>query len=172
MDARPLDRALTDGEITLRPPTDGEAEILVAERDAEFRRFLGDGSPAPSPTAVIANAARQVVGWIDCDVERDWLQEGEVNIGYNVFAQHRGQGLATRSLRLLVEHLRAGSDFAAATLLVDPANAASITVGYRAGFERHEDVNGQLFFKLLFADSRHRAVDSDRHDHGLPEHEC
>ncbi len=149
MDARPLDRALTDGEITLRSPTDGDVEILVAERDAEFRRFFGEGSPSPRPTAVIVNAVGQAVGWIDCDVERDWLQEGEVNIGYNVFAQHRRRGFATRSLRLLVEHLRADPDFAAATLLVDPANAASIAVAYRAGFEQHEDVNGQLFFKLL-----------------------
>ena len=42
-----MDATITDGVIVLRPPTPEDREALVATRDAQSRRFLGEGSPDP-----------------------------------------------------------------------------------------------------------------------------
>jgi hypothetical protein len=75
------------GAVTLRPPRADDTAILIAARDDAFRRWLGPGSDDPSPTACIV-VGYQVVGWIDYDhdLEHDWLGDGEVNVGYFVFA--------------------------------------------------------------------------------------
>jgi len=138
---------LTDGVITLRSPRASDAESLVAGRDDEFRRFMGTGSPEPEPTAVVLDADSRIVGWIDYDVEREWLGRGEVNIGYSTFAEYRGQGFARRSLVLLLSVLAHDDEVSTATLLIDPSNAPSMAVAHRAGFEPHGEVDGQILFK-------------------------
>ena len=143
-----LNQELTDGVITLRRPQAGDAELLVAGRDDEFRRFMGGGSE-PVPTAVVLDGASQVVGWIDYDVERGWLGRGEVNIGYHTFPEQRGQRVAQRSLLLLLSALAQDEEITTATLLIDPANAPSIAVAHRTGFERHGDVDGQILYKRI-----------------------
>jgi len=119
---------LTDGVVALRPPTPADTGTLVAGRDEVFRRWMGEGSPEPNPTFLITTAdSGGVAGWVDADlVERhDWLAPGEVNCGYNVFAPHRGLGLATRGTMLLLHHLALATDVAVATLLIDDGNDAS-----------------------------------------------
>jgi len=145
--SRPLDQELTDGVVVLRRPSEGDSKLLIGGRDPEFQRFMGKGSPDPKPTAVVLNGLRQVVGWIDYDTERDWLVDGEVNIGYNVFPEHRGHGFAGRSLELLILFLAEQDGVTTATLLIDPTNAPSIAVAERADFDRHGEVDGQLFYK-------------------------
>ncbi|MCP4962050.1 MAG: GNAT family N-acetyltransferase, partial [Actinomycetia bacterium] len=113
----------------------------------EFRRFIGEGSPNPEPTAIVLNPDNQIVGWIDYDVERAWLAGGEVNIGYNTFPNHRGRGYAVQALGLLIEWIAEDPTVATATLLIDPANEPSIGVAHRAGFEQYGEVEGQLLFK-------------------------
>ena len=44
---------LTDGVIVLRPPEPDDKQALIALRDDEFRRFIGEGSPEPQPTFCI-----------------------------------------------------------------------------------------------------------------------
>jgi RimJ/RimL family protein N-acetyltransferase len=58
----------------------------------------------------------RVVGWVDFDVDREWLEPGEINIGYNVFAADRGNGYATRAVQLLMHHLAMRTDHHTATL--------------------------------------------------------
>src|SRR5687768_8317280 len=94
----------SDGVVTLRPSTAGDVPTLIAGRDDAFRRFMGEGDAAPAPTACIVVDGR-VVGWVDFDCDRSWLEPGEVNLGYNVFADERGHGYATRAVQLLLEHL-------------------------------------------------------------------
>jgi RimJ/RimL family protein N-acetyltransferase len=138
-------QALTDGVVTIRPPEPGDAGVLAAGHDGEAKRWLGPGGGDVPPTACIL-VGGAVVGWIDFDTDRAWLHTGEVNIGYLVFAEHRRQGYAAHALELFLQYL-ASTEFHTATLLIDPANAASLAVAARGGFELHGEINGERYFK-------------------------
>jgi RimJ/RimL family protein N-acetyltransferase len=135
-------RPVTDGIVMVRPPARGDAALLISGRDEEFRRWLGPGSPCPDPTGCVV-AGGQVVGWVDYDAGRPWLDRSAVNIGYNVFAAHRGRGYATRAVRLLVHQLALQARVSNATLLIHPDNRRSLAVARRAGFAMAGVVNGQ-----------------------------
>lgn len=134
----------TDGLVTIRPPGEGDAAALIAGRDAEFHRYLGDGDDDPHPTGCVV-ACGAVVGWVDHDSDRSWLAAGEVNLGYNVFAPHRGRGYATRAVQLLLHHLAVDTDVRIATLLIHPDNHRSLALGARAGFVRRVDLDGNAY---------------------------
>lgn len=126
---------LSDGRVVLRPPRTADTAALIAGRDADFHRFLGPGSDDPRPTACI-DTDGQLAGWIDADPEPDWLAPGEVNVGYHLFADQRGRGLATRAVQLLVHHLAVQGQRSHAALLIRKDNAASLRLAERAGFDR------------------------------------
>lgn len=141
-----LERPVSDGVVAIRRPADDDVEALVAGRDAEFFTFLGEGSDAPEPTAcIVVNG--NVVGWVDFDHDRSWLEHDEVNLGYNVFGPHRRRGYATRAVLLLMEQLREHSDWRVATLLIHPDNARSLAVARRAGFVQVGDLDGNPYWK-------------------------
>ena len=81
-------RAGTNGSVSIRATRPDDAACLLAGRDLESNRFLGEGDPDPHPEFWI-EVFGQVVGWVDFDIDRTWLQPDEVNIGYNVFPAHR-----------------------------------------------------------------------------------
>lgn len=118
----------------------------MAGRDEVFHRFMGDGDPEPNPVGCIL-VHGEVVGWVDHD-ERPWLEPGEVNVGYHVFAEHRGVGHATRAVHLLVHHLAVDTDVRVATFLIDPANERSQALARRVGATRVDDLDGNPYFKL------------------------
>ena len=146
---------LTDGAVWLRPSTPDDAPLIIAARDADFRRFIGEGSAAPAPAFVIV-VSGVVVGWVDHDRDADrwWLGPDEVNIGYHVFPEHRRRGYATRAVRLVLEHLRTHTARETATLLINPDNTASLTVAARNGFERAEDVEERTLWKRKISVAR------------------
>jgi len=125
--------AMSDGVIGLRCATTDDVAALVAGRDVEFHRFIGEGAAQPAPSACIV-AGDQVVGWIDYDTDRGWLVAHEVNVGYNVFARFRGRGYGTRALQLLMHHLAVRTEYRMASVLIDPANSASLSLAARAKF--------------------------------------
>lgn len=135
----------SDGVVTLRPPRPGDAQLLVAGRDEEFQRWLGPGSETPNPTACIW-VGEEVVGWIDYDVERDWLQPGEVNVGYYLFPAARGRGYASRAVELLLSHLSRNTPYTAATLVIHPENVRSLRLARRLGFMEKGEVERSLSF--------------------------
>lgn len=137
---------MTDGVITLRPPMDEDRVAIIAGRDDESRRWLGSGADDPRPTAAIV-ADGQVVGWVGYDADREWLQPGEVNVGYAVFPAHRGEGYASRALKLLMQHLSEATHFDTATLLIDPENLASLAVARSTQFRSSGEINGSRYFK-------------------------
>ena len=134
----------TDGLVLIRAPEPGDARLLIAGRDEEFRRFLGPGSDQPAPAGCI-HVAGLVVGWVDYDLDRAWLLPGEVNVGYHLFAPHRGNGIATRAVRLLLHHLAVRTGHRTATLLIDPANERSVALAARIGASRCAHPDGAYF---------------------------
>ena len=141
---------ISDGTVMIRPPTDGDAPLIVAARDELTRRFLGDGEPAPSPTACIV-VEGAVVGWVDYDHDRSWLEPDEVNVGYSVFPTERGNGYAARAVRLLLRHLADETAWQVATLLIAPDNARSLAVARKAGFTRVGDLDGNPYWNRAVA---------------------
>jgi RimJ/RimL family protein N-acetyltransferase len=138
-------QVLTDGVVTLRPPRDGDGQLLVAGRDEEFFKWLGPGSEAPSPTACVW-VGDELVGWVDYDLEHEWLREGEVNVGYYLFAAARGKGHASRAVELLLAHLRCHTKHTAATLVIHPANVRSLALARRLDFVKRGKLEKGLFF--------------------------
>ena len=123
---------VSDGVVSLRTPGPADLAVLVAGRDEEFDRWLGAEAEMSPPLACIVVADR-VVGWIDYDIDRSWLQDGEVNVGYFLLAGERGKGFATRAVELLIRHLADETSYQVATLLIDARNFKSLAVARRAG---------------------------------------
>jgi RimJ/RimL family protein N-acetyltransferase len=137
----------TDGVVTLQTPGPGDVELLVAGRDEEFFRWFGPGATDPNPTACVW-VENRLVGWVDYDVDpdHDWLEPGEVNVGYYLFPAARGKGYASRAVELLLKHLRRDTEHTVATLLIHPENVRSLAVARRLGFVQRGEVDGEPFF--------------------------
>lgn len=134
-----------DPVVSIRPSTPADMTALIAGRDIESKRFLGDGASEPSPTFCIL-AAGEVVGWVDFDIDGTWLLPGEVNIGYSVFPQHRERGYASSAVRLLFNHLKANTEHTVATLLINLDNEASLRVARRLNCQRQPDLGDNAYF--------------------------
>jgi RimJ/RimL family protein N-acetyltransferase len=131
--------------VTLRPPGPGDAQRLVEGRDDEFFRWIGPGAETPSPVACVW-VDDELVGWVDYDLEHDWLRPGEVNVGYYLFPAARGKGVASRAVELLLLHLRRDTEHAVATLVIHPGNARSLALARRLQFVEAGEVEGRGWF--------------------------
>jgi RimJ/RimL family protein N-acetyltransferase len=129
---------VSDGIVTVRPFGPADRDALVAGRDAASRRWLGPGSADASPTACI-EVDGATVGWVDADASAAWLDHGEVNLGYNVFPDHRGRGYASRAVRLLLDELHGDPGVVTALFVIDPDNAPSHRVAGAVGAQRAVD---------------------------------
>jgi RimJ/RimL family protein N-acetyltransferase len=143
-----LDRILHGQVVVVRPFDEQDRDVLVAGRDVESVRFLGEETLDPRPFGCIC-IGELVVGWIDYDCDRTWLGADEVNVGYNVFPLYRGNGYGTEALLLLEDFLVGLERPLRSTLLVDPKNAPSLRLAARAGFCEVGRVNGEVFMKRL-----------------------
>lgn len=140
----------TDGVVTLKPPRPGDSQMLIAGRDDEFFRWIGPGAECPCPVACVW-VDDDLIGWVDYDVDHAWLRPCEVNVGYYLFSSARGKGFASRAVELLLQHLRRDTEYAVATLLIDPENVRSLALARRRGFVGSGEIDGQLFFRRSLA---------------------
>jgi Acetyltransferase (GNAT) domain len=127
-----------DAIVTISRSLDVVIALAGMSSSSTCEECLGAGSDNPSPTACIV-VGEQVVGWVDYDhdPDHDWLGDGEVNIGYLVFAEHRHKGCATRAaVELLLNYLARDTQYTTATLLIDPANEESLAMAQRCGFRQ------------------------------------
>ena len=115
--------------------------ILIAGRDDEFHRFLGQGSDDPRPTAVIevdGDGDSEVVGWVDHDDHEahTWLTPTSATSATTCSRRTGTAGYATRAVRLLLRvlaaHLESGGP-TEATFLIDAENVASLRVATAVG---------------------------------------
>lgn len=153
---------LTDGVLTLRPldPSDldthldaldeeqiawlwepGDRERYLARTGAEQRaghlRYLEScrASFGPGPKWVFAGdvGEQPYVVYVDCDLACRHVPDGQANISYTTHKDHRGQGYASRAVRLACAFLRDHTEAIEAHCVVDADNAASIRVAVAAG---------------------------------------
>lgn len=87
-----------------------------------------------------------MVGWVDYDLDHDWLQPGQVNVGYYLCPTARGNGFASRAVELLLAHLRSDTSYTTATLAIHPENTRSLALARRLNFKEADEVEGGLFF--------------------------
>ena len=126
----------------------GDVELLIAGRDEEFFKWFGPGATGPRPVACVWVDER-LVGWVDYDLDsdHDWLEPGEVNVGYYLFPGARGKGYASRAVELLLGHLERETEHIVATLLIHPENVRSLALADRLDFVQDGEVNGEPFFR-------------------------
>lgn len=154
---------MREPEVRLQPLSALELPLIAAS--------MGCGADALSPmlaacdagalngryyTVRVMYAGRECVGFASLLGRGD----GTVSLGIDVFAGHRGQGIATVALPLLAE-LAAAQGYALLTAQVRTDNAASIALHKRAGFaiiRRRINRRGNEVFdmqKMLRAPVRH-----------------
>ena len=131
---------------SLRASTKADVPALLAGRDAASLRFLGDADDAPQPAFCIVLAG-EVVGWVDFDADRSWLEPGELNLGYCVFPGSRGHGYATQAVELLLAHLASDPRWHTATLLIHHENERSLALARRASFDLIGPMDEGIYWK-------------------------
>jgi RimJ/RimL family protein N-acetyltransferase len=149
------DRPLTAGETSLRPWRDSDVPALVeacqdpeivrwtrvpaayGEADARFylrQRYDATFAGVTAPFAIVHAATQDLMGSISL-MRFDWHHaRGEV--GYWLAAAARGQGHATRAVRLICAWGFAALRLERIDLLAATGNPASQHVAERAGFTR------------------------------------
>jgi len=176
--------ALADGVVRLAPYAAEDAgTIMQWGADLEIQRWFDWPltPPAEDPTTMadrMAAAARVVegkrkswelgrefsfvihdatggegLGWVDVQP----LGDGRGNVSYGVLSRHRGQGVATRGVRLLSSYAFEVLGLERLEIKTDAENAASRAVAIKAGyrlegvlrsygvFQRHEPWIGRRF---------------------------
>ena len=140
---------ISDGVVTLRPFDERDIEAHVEGDDDEIRYWFD----APGPSTY-AGMSEVVARWRE---ERDAgtrltyavLHEGTTvglveikprgetaSLSWSLYAGHRGQGYASRAIRLLVQHAFDRLGVRRVEAEVDPRNVASQRVATRAGLRR------------------------------------
>ncbi|MHB8572537.1 MAG: GNAT family N-acetyltransferase [Candidatus Dormibacteria bacterium] len=111
-------------------PTDGD---LVIARLAVERPSVLESRPWV-PYRIIVGESNTVAG--GCGFLGPPDSAGVVEIGYGLAPSHRGQGLATEAVRVLLETARSARAASTVIAHTDPANLASQRVLERCGFTR------------------------------------
>jgi RimJ/RimL family protein N-acetyltransferase len=165
---------LTDGVVTLRPPS--ERDLPAIEQgiaDPEVVRWIGPSEDSARQTLEL-NRSRWTEGtgatFSICDPKDDCVGHVWVNlagsrageVGYWLLPEARGKGLATRSVRLISRWALRELELSRLALLTEPSNERSQRVAERSGFvmegvlRSYKEIAGRridcVVFSLLPAD--------------------
>jgi ribosomal-protein-alanine N-acetyltransferase len=142
-------RELVDYDVPGDFPDAAAAEVL------EIRRLQLAADPARAPWSVRAMVRRDdrvMVGFVNFhgppgvnDIEAPDAAE----LGWTVFAEHRGQGYATETGRRLMDWARAEHGVRRFISSTTPGNAPSLRVHEKLGFHpTGQVVDGEIIFEL------------------------
>ncbi len=143
---------LSDGVVVLRPWRDEDIELAVAGHDEEIAHWFGNDTVTPtfeqhreaverwrrgyadnrSLVGFVVEHAGRVVGSVD--VRDAGNRTGALS--WTLYAGHRGQGYATRAVRLLVDYALTELGLGRVEAHVEPGNERSIRVATRSGLRR------------------------------------
>lgn len=147
-DARDVAPAFGDpavgGEAGL-PPLDEAGIRSFLDREAPLLRSIGYLLPL-----TIVDAGGTVLG--GATLTRHDPLRGRVELGYWLFPEARGRGVATRVVRALAEHAFS-TGLVRVDALIRPANTASARVVERAGFQREGRLRSALRHDGRFVDA-------------------
>jgi RimJ/RimL family protein N-acetyltransferase/8-oxo-dGTP pyrophosphatase MutT (NUDIX family) len=143
------EQTMTDGVVTLRPFDERDIEAHLAGEDDEIRYWSGQPGPTDAERMTEAvqrwNAERDARTHLTFAVVHDdravgvveaRLRRESASLSWSLYAGQRGQGYATRAIRLLVSHLFDDLGVRRVEAEVDPRNHASQRVATRAGLRR------------------------------------
>ncbi len=147
---------LTDGVVLLRCLEEWDAAEQVAGEDADWIKWFSGGPGSIEGVtlwirenrdewtnggsrlnwAVVEISSGMLVGNVEVNLDLSWLDPGHVNISYGVFADHRGQGFATRAVHLVYEWLaEQRTDAHVAVIQIAPDNVRSFRIPMALQFE-------------------------------------
>jgi len=148
----PSQPVLRDGDVTLRPWTLDDVDPARLQHDAEIAHWFG--FPQVIPTEENQRQAierwhrdyddgRRVVsfvvehrGQVAGTVEVRQKGDGNGELSWAVFPDHRGQGLATRAMRLLIRYAFDELGLHRVAAYAEPDNRASLRTAGRVGLRR------------------------------------
>lgn len=145
-----MDAPLTDGTVTLAPLGPADFEAHYAGEDADMVRWLSGRPSTPAALrAYLELCERQwaeagplrnfgirvpdLAGTMDVQVAQPYLAPGQTNLAYGLYPHWRGQGLATRAVRLACAYA-ASLGCTEAVIRCERPNTPSAAVALRAGF--------------------------------------
>jgi RimJ/RimL family protein N-acetyltransferase len=148
---------LRDGDLALRPWTEGDVDAMVAGcNDREVAHWI---PTIPHPYTE-ADALAFIRGEVRDDHEALAIElDGDVvggiglglnahgyrgSIGYWIARPARGRGTCTRALRLLARHALDDLQLQSVQLATDPDNVASQRVAEKVGFQREGVLRAHL----------------------------
>jgi RimJ/RimL family protein N-acetyltransferase len=145
---------LNDGFVLLRPRTRNDIDAQIAGQDDAIVKWLDWEAPTRHNVGGMIDAAAD--WWVSGARKYDFgvcdaitgvlvgnafancldplLGQGEVNIGYAVFPEWRGRGIAPRVVELLCGWLRDDLSVHTVVLKIDKENHSSLAVAKRLGF--------------------------------------
>jgi RimJ/RimL family protein N-acetyltransferase/8-oxo-dGTP pyrophosphatase MutT (NUDIX family) len=148
----PPQPTLSDGVVTLRPWTYDDVEIARTQHDEEIAYWFGFPSIVPSAERQREAIAewhkayadgRRVVSFVvehrgslagTVEVRQQGDRRGELS--WAVFPDHRGAGVGTRAVRLLLDYCFRELDLVRVSAHVEVGNLASLRTAGRAGLRR------------------------------------
>jgi RimJ/RimL family protein N-acetyltransferase/ADP-ribose pyrophosphatase YjhB (NUDIX family) len=164
---------LTDGVVVLRPWRDEDIEPTRLGHDEEIARWFGLEEVVPSHARHAAAVERWRRSYADNRstvnfvVDFEGVPVGNVEVRtkgagigelfWTLYSGHRGQGLASRAVALLVNYAIEELGLTRVEAYVNPANQRSMRVATRAGLRREgllrgrETLFGEKHDSVLFA---------------------
>ena len=149
---------LTDGVVVLRPWREEDIEPARLGHDEEIAYWFGFDVVVPSYEQHQQAVERWQAGYRDKSlvgfvIEHDGELVGSVDVrdkgdhvgelSWTLYAGHRGQGYATRAVRMLVDYAIGELGMTRVEARVDPENHRSLRVATRAGLRREGLVRGR-----------------------------